>query len=193
MSEEAAKKWEFFFNEVLVITNSWFSLGIFLAASVINPSYFLIPAVLSLIAATVTIFVLKMGQRPSLTRHKWPKHEIWRIVATELGLGTFLTCAFYGIYSSGSRAYPDLLLNYSIFLAIIVAYHKGESIFVMCYHTDEFGWSSYMIYHSREYNIAMGFAQLEFFFGYFISFSCIVFGFRNPDSSIVTKRFRHQR
>ena len=83
-------------------------------------------------------------------------------MVTEFCLGVFLSIAIQMLIESNSWLEPGLMVNYAIFLTILVAYHKGESIFVLFYHTDEYGWSSYMIYHSREYMITTCVSQLEF-------------------------------
>lgn len=77
----------------------------------------------------------------------WLKHEIFKISMTEVILGCLAGISILVLSSIDDWTRPPLRVNYSIFVMIVVAYHKGESIFVLVYHIQEYSWNSYVIYH----------------------------------------------
>ena len=102
------------------------------------------------------------AKRKSL-KIRWRKFELLYIFGTEAMLGLVSGCSLAHLVVCMWSWQLDLSTNYSLFLLCTVYYHKGEALFVLNYHPREFTWSSYLIYHSKQYFIAFLSSQIEFF------------------------------
>jgi len=95
------------------------------------------------------------------TPEKWSQNTYHHILLTLFALASIATLSVTHILSNPS--FHSLTTNYCLYLTILSIYHLGEFYFVLYYHPDELSWESFLIYHSREYQIATIFAQAEFF------------------------------
>ena len=101
---------------------------------------------------------------------RWRARELEYIFATEFTLGFIIGYGLTVLYSSLLYGnYRELWVNYAVYAIIMSLYHKMEFYFVMNFHPDELSWSSYLIYHSREYSIAFLVSQMEFFLEWFLA------------------------
>jgi len=105
------------------------------------------------------------------------KNEIFKILLTEYIFGKVISFWFYGNYGYFGESRFGLVRTFAVYLCLFCIYHNGEFLFVLWCHPQEFGWKSkfkilkkilkfsigFLIYHSREYMIAMGISYLEFF------------------------------
>ncbi len=94
---------------------------------------------------------------------RWRRFELLYIFGTEVALGLVAGASLVCLLTSTWSWQFDLSTNYSLYLICTVYYHKGEAMFVLNYHPREFTWSSYLIYHSKQYFIAFLSSQAEFF------------------------------
>lgn len=160
--------WRTFIKNMLIYTTLCFATGISVGYLLYSaepiPGIFFIGAffaVLCLIPATTSWL-----SRPPSIKMQWPSTELTKIMATEVVLGLMAGAAFCSIVEA--RTFwrdPPLKVNYCLFLLVLTAYHKGESLFVLMYHSDEYSWHSYVIYHQRSsgYLYMMTAVSLEFF------------------------------
>ena len=120
----------------------------------------LLPVLLWLLVRTNGI----PAKRQSL-KIRWRKYEVWYIFGTEAALGLAFGASLTHLAASLWRGEFGLSSNYCLYLACTVYYHKGEALFVLNYHPREFTWSSYLIYHSKQYFAAFLSSQTEFLLG----------------------------
>lgn len=164
MDKHRSEAWLRFTSIMTAYTTLCFAAGIMLGSmSHVRHTLLLLISAIAIAAAVGMPLCTRWLCRPDLTRHRWPKHEIWKIVVTEIVLGCMAGVAFWSLMSNRDWNDLPLRVNYSLFVLIVVVYHKGESIFVLFYHTDEFSWHCYLIYHSKQYVIAQVISQAEYF------------------------------
>lgn len=164
MERKHAEAWERFTTNMIAFSNLCFVAGC-LTGSLFYFRSVLLMATAALLTLVGLLIPLQTEwvNRPNLTRHRWPKREIWKIVPTEIILGMLSSITLLTILMNREWVELPLKINYSLFILIVVIYNKGESIFVLCYHADEFCWHSYLIYHSKQYVIAHTISQAEYF------------------------------
>lgn len=88
------------------------------------------------------------------------KLNIFSITAYDLRelLKIRFTMFVFGVIDFYSLKHLNL---FSIYLIILSIYHTGEFQLINVYHHKTLSWSSFLIYHSREYSIANAVCLLE--------------------------------